>query len=977
MQAATQLLLTAQQRFKAVLADNPALDQLVTANQPLRVELPAVWLASDHATELCITRPELLIDLLQQDDLRREYDDWLKHLGEFHARCFPTLELSGSDTLPALQRLLRQFRQREWLRIVWRDVNGRATLQQTCSDLTALADVCIRYALPVLQAQLVPLHGEPRDSAGNVQQLIVLAMGKHGAGELNLSSDIDLIYAFAEDGETVIDAERYPLATACTVQSFFTRLGQQLVSALDTMTADGFVFRVDLRLRPYGSAGALALSYAALEEYYLTQGRDWERFAMIKVRAVTGRREDTEPLIRMLKAFSYRRYLDFATIESLRDLKRQIEQQVRRKGMQRNVKLGSGGIREIEFIVQVFQLIHGGKHKRLQQPALRDAMAALVEEGLVAAEDAAVLLESYEFLRRLEHAIQALRDRQTHDYPEDPLAEHRVALTMNFIEAEGLRQKLADVRARVAQHFGDVIGSRDNEKAETIDLSLQQLWLGNMDGERSRALLIDSGYTDADEVLTSLDNFRRSRQFIGLDRRSRERLDQFMPLLLTKVARAAAPSQAFLRVFMFVQSVVRRTAYLVLLLENPVALQQLITLCAASPWIVDLLSRYPVLLDELLRPLKQPPLLPELRNLLQQQLLRSQTQDVEGQLNVIQYFKQEQVLIVAAAELSGAMSLMKVSDYLTWIAETVVEQVLTVAWQQLTSRHGYPVNKSGSSGDCDFLIIAYGKLGGLELSYGSDLDLVFVHDGHQELETTGGGSAQPINSTAFYVQLAQKVLALLNTHTLVGKLYEIDLRLRPSGSSGALVSSLEAFERYQQQQAWTWEHQALVRARVIAGSAALTEGFAAVRTAVLTRPREKAALQHDILSMRERMLKQHGSKQPNRFDLKQDSGGLIDIEFMVQYLVLAHGGRYEALLQWSDNMRLLDAAAETEVLAESHAKTLQAIYLTYRSELHKRALNLGSAVMESDAFTQERDQVQQIWHEVFAGSAAPTKDAKS
>ncbi|MES2606529.1 MAG: bifunctional glutamine synthetase adenylyltransferase/deadenyltransferase, partial [Pseudomonadota bacterium] len=322
--------------------------------------------------------------------------------------------------------------------------------------------------------------------------------------------------------------------------------------------------------------------------------------------------------------------------------------------------------------------------------------------------------------------------------------------------------------------------------------------------------------------------------------------------------------------------------------------------------VVELLSRYPVLLDELLRPMKQPPLLPELRSLLNQQLLRSLSQDVEGQLNVIQYFKQEQVLIVAAAELSGAMPLMKVSDYLTWIAETVVEQVLTVAWQLLTSRHGYPVNNHGNSGECDFLVIAYGKLGGLELSYGSDLDLVFVHDGHAELETTGGGSGQPVNSTAFYVQLAQKVLALLSTHTLVGKLYEIDLRLRPSGASGALVSSLEAFERYQQQQAWTWEHQALVRARVVTGSAALTERFTEVRTAILTRPREKAKLQQDILGMRERMLKQHGSKHANRFDLKQDSGGLIDIEFMVQYLVLAHAGMYPAFLSWSDNMRLLD-----------------------------------------------------------------------
>lgn len=965
MQAATDLLLRTQQQFKKALAQDPAWQRIFDDRRALVGELPAVWLASDHVIGLTLTRTDLLIDLLQQGDIQHAYTDWPQHLADFKQRCLPGLVTS--DSMAALQVLLRRFRQREWLRIVWRDVNGRASLQQTCADLTALAETCISYALPRLQTQLEAQYGQPLDTKGESQQLIVLAMGKFGARELNLSSDIDLIFAFPEDGETRCSSQwqqQYPQAQSCTIQNFFTRLGQQLLEALDTVTADGFVFRVDMRLRPYGSAGALALSYAALEEYYHSQGRDWERFAMIKVRAVTGQSTAVGPLMQMLQGFTYRRFLDFATIESLRDLKRQIEQQVRRKSMQRNIKLGSGGIREIEFIVQVSQLVHGGRRPALQVRPLHEALQALVEAGLVAQSDADTLLTSYQFLRRLEHAIQALRDQQTHDYPEDELAEHRIAISLEILDVEVLRTRLAEVRAIVGQHFQDVIRTREQDPGDAVDISMQQVWLGNLEPERALAVLSEKGFGDAGELLRSVDNFKRSRQVLGLDRRSRDRLDNFMPLLLTLVAKAGAPSLAFLRVFTFVQAVVQRSAYLVLLMENPLALRQLLTLCAASPWVVELLSRYPVLLDELLRPLKQPPLLPELRSLLQQQLLRSGSHDIEGQLNVIQYFKQEQVLNVAAAELLGEMPLMQVSDYLTWIAETVVEQVLQLAWQLLTSRHGCPLNNAGHSGDCDFIIIAYGKLGGLELSYGSDLDLVFVHDGHPEADTSGGING-PINSTAFYVQLAQKILALLSTQTLVGKLYEIDLRLRPSGASGALVSSLAAFERYQQRQAWTWEHQAQVRARVIAGAPALAASFAKVRDVTLSNQRDLKGLQHDILEMRDRMVRQHGSKHVSRFDLKQDSGGLIDIEFMVQYLVLAYAAHHQQLLRYSDNMRLLDMAASLGLLSHNTAASLQGIYLEYRTELHKRALNLQNSVLDGDACARERNLVREAWQHLF------------
>jgi [glutamine synthetase] adenylyltransferase / [glutamine synthetase]-adenylyl-L-tyrosine phosphorylase len=947
----------------------------------LQAELATLWLASDHAKELCQNQPQLLSDLLATHDLEKQYADWSAQLASFINRYeADTQAACERGDMASVQRVLRRFRQREWLRIVWREASGRASVMQSCHELSLLADACVHYALPRLQQQLAQQLGKPLAKDGTEQVLIVLALGKYGAYELNLSSDIDLILAFPEDGETVVDvsatanptidttASTTGLFQPCTIQYFFTRLGQLLIAALDTITPDGFVFRIDLRLRPYGSAGALALSCEAMEEYYHSQGRDWERFAMIKARAVTGTATVVQVLMETLRAFTYRRYLDFSTLASLRDLKLQIEQQVRRKGLVNNIKLGSGGIREIEFIVQVLQVINGGRQRSLQQASLLTTLQRLVELALLPPRDATLLGEHYGFLRRLENAIQALRDQQTHDYPSDELAQARLACSLGFTDAAALSAQLTQVRQDVAALFANIIKPQQARREPSADERWQQLWLQTMEPTVAQAFLQTQHFQEPAEILSRLQATRQSRQVLALDKWGRERLDRFMPRLLAESALMSAPSHVFLRVFPFVQAVLRRSAYLVLLLENPLALKQLLQLCAASPWVVDLLSRYPALLDELLRPLQQPPPLQELQQRLQQQLLRSAPDDVEEQLRVIQSFKQEQLLNVAAAELARTMPLMKVSDYMTWIAETIVTEVLSLAWQQLTARHGFPANKQGQVGECDFVVIAYGKLGGLELSYGSDLDLVFLHDGHSELDTTS--TASPLNSTAFYVQLGQKMLALLSTQTLMGKLYEIDLRLRPSGASGALVSTVESFRRYQQDSAWTWEHQALVRTRVIAGSATLASRFIEVRNAVLGKPRDLATLQNDILSMRERMLKQHGSRNAEQFDIKQDAGGLIDIEFIVQYAVLVHAAQHPALLRWSDNMRLLDALADAAVMPPATAKHLQALYLHYREQLHKLALNMQSSVVPAIQFANERAQVRQMWESVFSDSVA-------
>ncbi|HEY0960730.1 MAG TPA: bifunctional [glutamate--ammonia ligase]-adenylyl-L-tyrosine phosphorylase/[glutamate--ammonia-ligase] adenylyltransferase [Pseudomonadales bacterium] len=978
-QEVDQRLARQHESFAAVLREHPVLQQALADAAPdaLQADLRKVWIASDYAAGLFLTDADLVQDLVLSGDLSREYRNWTTHLRDFLAR----LADPELDTQTRLRRDLRRYRKREWLRILWRDVTGRAGVMDTCRDLSLLADACINHALDVLADVCRQLHGIPVDAAGNEQQMIVLAMGKYGAYELNLSSDIDLIYVFPEGGETTVTPEwqaQYPQARSTTIQQYFSKLGQLLVNALDSVTSDGFVFRVDLRLRPYGASGALALPIDAIEEYYQTQGRDWERFAMIKVRAVSG---DPAPVARLqtiLRAFSYRRYLDFATIEALRDLKRQIEQQVRRKGMQDNIKLGNGGIREVEFIVQVLQLIYGGMHKHLQAPSILTALNGLVLEKCMPADDAAALRTSYMFLRRLEHAVQALDDKQTHAYPQDALAELRVALALGFDSARALRAEFERVREVVADNFADLIAP-EADAAAAPDSEIGSLWQGTLDTDRAQRLLASLGYKKPEEVLHALEAWRASRLFVGLEKNGRERIERFVPLLLNRLAREKDPDLGFQRVFAFVQAVAQRTAYLVLLMENTLALTQLITLCTASPWVAELLTRYPVLLDELLRPLSRPPEKPQLQDLLRQQLLRVAQDALDEQLASLQNFKQEQMLTVAAAELAGTMPLMKVSDYLTWLAETVVEHVLELAWQQLTARYGLPFNSKGESGTCDFIVIGYGKLGGIELNYGSDLDLVFMHDGHADLQTTGG-SAGAVYSSAFYVQLGQKLLSLLGTHTLTGKLYEIDLRLRPSGASGALVSSESAFLRYQHEAAWTWEHQALVRARVVAGSQALAQDFIRIRREVLGKERDRARLAREIVNMRLRMRRELGSRKPGEtFQLKQDAGGLVDIEFMVQYLVLAYAHEQPALLEWTDNMRLLDTAAVCGVLTVDEAAALQNIYIEYRTLLHRLALDKASYQLTASSLGTQREQVIAIWDALFAnvgdasgeGPAAP------
>ena len=950
------------QSLSEALADHPDL-QLGSLSPAFLHEFEQVAAASDFVLEQALREPAVLFDLIGYGDLEASFTP-----GQLCAHVAAAAQ--AAETEDALARNLRRERNRQQVRIIWRDITRRADLRETCRDLSDLADAAIDQAYRWLYPRHCKQFGTPiGNRSGQPQHMVVLGMGKLGAVELNLSSDIDLIFAFPEGGET--EGIKRPLDN----QEFFTRLGQRLIKALDPVTVDGFVFRVDMRLRPYGSAGALVLSFNALEQYYQDQGRDWERYAMIKARVVAGDQVAGAQLQDMLRPFVYRRYLDFSAIEALRTMKQLIQQEVRRKGMAENIKLGAGGIREVEFIAQAFQLIHGGRDLSLQQRPLLKVLATLEGQGYLPPAVIAELREGYEFLRYTEHAIQAIADRQTQMLPDDALDQARVAYILGFGDWQAFHDQLMQWRTRIDWHFRQVIADPDEDEGEgelVVGGEWSPLWEQAQDEEAASRQLKEAGMRQPAEALRRLAGLRATPALRSMQRIGRERLDAFIPRLLAQAVEHADPDLVLERVLPLVEAVARRSAYLVLLTENPGALRRLLTLCAASPWIAEQITRFPLLLDELLNEgrLFSPPLAPELASELRERLTRIPEDDLEQQMEALRHFKLAHSLRVAASEITGNLPLMKVSDYLTWLAEAILDQVLALAWRQTAARHGQPKRSDGSLCDPGFVIIGYGKVGGIELGHGSDLDLVFIHDGDLQSETDG---AKPIDSAQFFTRLGQRIIHLLTTQTNSGQLYDVDMRLRPSGASGLLVSSLGAFERYQQNEAWTWEHQALVRARVLVGCKQVAAAFEGVRARVLGQARDLPKLRVEVSEMRAKMRASLGTRitaagtaanafEPGMpFDIKQDAGGIVDIEFMVQYAALAWAHDHPALLRYTDNIRILEGLEEAGLMPASDAILLREVYKSFRSASHRQALQKQAGVIDAAQFSGERREVRRIW----------------
>ena len=895
---------------------------------------------SEFVAASCTRDPAMLMDLIDSGDLfrRRQSNDYAQKLTALLA------DTSDEDTL---MRLLRRSRRRELVRIAWRDLAGLADLTETMADLSAFADACLHRALKILYQWQCNISGVPTAEDGSIQHLVILGLGKLGARELNFSSDVDLMFAYPRAGNTG------GTEPSTGNEDFFSRICRRLIKVIGQPTADGFVFRVDTRLRPFGESGPLAMDFDAMEHYYQQQGREWERYALIKARAVAGDIDNGSLLLDRLHPFIYRRYLDFSAFESLREMKQMIARDVKRKGMENDIKLGPGGIREIEFFGQIFQLIRGGVTPSLQDTGIIKVLKALEVENNIPMDVCSQLVDAYRFLRNTENRLQAFSDQQTHQLPSDDIGLLRLAAAMGLADQESFIALLKEHRQIVHGHFKMLL-----ESGESEEHPIDQDFAGAQPAEKT---LQQMGYHQPQEVLQLLDYLKNAPETKSLSPRGRRRLDKLLPRFLKEIATYKNSVETLRRVIDLIKTIERRTSYLALLVENPTALTHLVKLSNASPWIASFLARHPVLLDELLDPrtLYLPPQKKEMKKSLRQRLAQVPLEDLEYQIEQLCIFKQVNVLRVATADVTGNLPLMRVSDYLSEIAESILSEVVNLAWNHLLVKHGAPVCRLGHNNtNQGFIVIAYGKLGGLELGYGSDLDLVFLHAGTRE-PTRGGDNA--IDSAQFFNRLGQRVIHILTSHTRAGKAYEIDMRLRPSGASGILVSHIDAFGHYQFEQAWTWEHQALIKARPVCGDDILANRFEAIRQKVLAHRRSRKKLTAEVADMREKMRKELLKPETGVLDLKQSPGAMVDIEFLVQFLVLLHSHKYDGLLKWTDNVRLIQALIETGAMDENTAHVLKHAYLIYRAAAHQLSLQEKSAKVPLEDFHHLQKRVQEIW----------------
>ncbi|WP_333662643.1 bifunctional [glutamate--ammonia ligase]-adenylyl-L-tyrosine phosphorylase/[glutamate--ammonia-ligase] adenylyltransferase [Acinetobacter sp.] len=883
---------------------------------------------------------------LEQDYLEDQFLDSLSTESIHQKVQHAVMDLTDEQ---AWMKALRILRARLMFRWIWQDANQLTNVVTLTRELSDFADACICAAKAFALVPLIAKHGEPIGYSGQVQDLIVIGMGKLGAQELNLSSDIDLIFAFDEQGETngrkCID-----------VQQFCILWGQKLIYLLDHISADGFVFRVDMRLRPWGDGSALAISHTGLEKYLSQHGREWERYAWIKARVITGGKAGAE-LMEMARPFVFRRYVDYSAFAAMREMKAMIEREVMRRNIEDDIKLGAGGIREIEFIVQVFQLIYGGSKRELQDRQCLVNLHHLGEAELLDQQAVIDLEDAYLFLRRVEHAIQALNDQQTQSLPNEPELRQRMIETLGFADWQAFLDVLNQKRDKVKVQFKQLI--QEQEFSAPID-DFSQL-------EQRLNTVLD------DDATNLIQNFWHGQALRKIPASALERLKKFWPHLIEAILQSPQPQVALLRLMPLVESVLRRTVYLVMLMESRGALQRLVKMATVSPWICEELAQYPVLLDEFLSMDFGLPQRKDLEDSLRQQLLRIEIDQVEDQMRVLRLFKKSNVLTVAASDVLAESPLMKVSDALTDIAEVSVQATLNLAYQAVVERHGYPVGINGQRCRLDakgFAVIGYGKLGGIELGYGSDLDLVFIHALEEQSETDGKKS---ISGAEFAIRVAQKFMSLMTTQTLDGRVYEIDTRLRPSGEAGMLVTSLKAYEHYQQKSAWLWEHQALVRARSIAGDADLCQQFEQIRCQILTQVRDEDEVRQEVLKMRQKMKDHLGSsteqKKHGIFHLKQDSGGIVDIEFMAQYAVLAWSGTNPDLAHFSDNVRILEDAAQAGCLSSEDATALIHAYLRERAESHRLALANQSMQVNAADWHDTREIVCKLWQRLIDPTA--------
>jgi glutamate-ammonia-ligase adenylyltransferase len=943
---------TAGARALSVLAERAPATAAALSEFPAPIvqSAPAVLSASDFVLD-ALARDETLIIQL------RERADAL-----FAGAPMPPPGVeSVSEELFMTQ--LRRWRRAEFARIAWRDLAGWADLYETLTDLSSAADTALRLAHEFALRELTQRYGSPCSDTQASQQLIIVAMGKLGGRELNFSSDIDLVLLYPSSGET--NGTR-----SISNEEFFTRLGQAVIRLLQQQTSEGFVFRTDLRLRPFGDSGPLVCSAASLEDYLQIHGRDWERYAWVKARPITNEAGYAQLFSQVIQPFVYRRYLDFGVFESLREMKAMIEREVQRRDLADNIKLGDGGIREVEFIVQSFQLIRGGQDRRLQQTSLRRVIVWLAGAKLLSTRTVSELDAAYVFLRRLENRLQMRADAQVHQLPTDEREYERLAAAMNLASGAKLREETRLQRARVAQHFRAVVFAATSADSQ-VDTTALKLQLLETDHNDLSARLQQLGFRQAHDAARMLLDFRQLGFVRRLDTISSRRLTDLLPVLVQDAAETAEPQAVLRRLLRALEAIGVRSAYLALLLHNPRARRRLVELASHGDLLINQIAAHPLLLDELIdeRVFDAPPDRAALAEDLEQRMAGVDAADEEQLVERLRHFQRAAVFRLGVADLLARLPVMRVSDRLTDVAELIVERVLTLAWQQITRQLGTPMcEEAGALRPVSICVIGYGKLGGMELGYSSDLDVVFLHDSTGVRHETQG--ARNIENQVFFVRFVQRLVHLLTMHSAAGRLYEVDMRLRPSGKGGLLITSIHAFADYQRHEAWTWEHQALLHARSVAGAPDLRDRFEQLRLDLLAHNVRRDSLREDVRAMRNRMRNELSRAKAGEFDMKQDPGGIADIEFLAQYWALWWAQAYPPVAMFADTIRQLESVASADLVPQERIDILTGAYRSYRARLHHRALEGKGAVLPEEEFAVQRAQVIAIWDQVMGGQAA-------
>ncbi len=944
------------QRWFERIAESPDWAQIrPRLDAGLLAELPRVVACSEFVAGALLRDPEALVWLSRQGPA----GDTAEARDTAGGGAALAGAAAAAQTEAEALAALRAWRRRAMLRVAWRDLTGAASVPETLRELSDFADAAIATAVVLARRLLQPVFGEPRNAAGEVVPMIVLGMGKLGGHELNFSSDVDLVLLFAEQGTT--DGPR-----AIENTEYFQRLGRQFIRLLDARTEDGFVFRVDMRLRPFGDSGPLVVSLAALEEYLQQQGRDWERYAWIKARPIVAMEAYSATFQNTVKPFVYRRYLDFGVFESLRDMKALIAREVARRDLEQDLKLGKGGIREIEFIVQSFQLVRGGGDRRLQTPSLLEVLPLLCGAKLLTKAAAMELKDAYLVLRKAENALQMLRDEQTHKLPQGEADRARMAFGAGLGDWAATQARIEAAREVAARQFAALVfGAPLAREDQGLD------WLA-LDGVRVADELKNAGFPAGEiaAVAAILETYRHAASYAKLDEPGRRRLHVILRRLLRAAARRPEPAIVTGRVLRILEAIGARSSYLALLKEQPAALDRLIDVCAISGFLARCVAEFPLLLDELIDPnvFDELPTRAGFVLELSAHTERLPSGDAERQVEALRQFQKAAVFAVALADLTGRLPLMTVSDRLTDIAELIVQRCLDLAWEQMTAAHGVPEcgDRETALRVARVAVVGYGKLGGLELGYGSDLDLVFLHDSSGEIQQTRG--ERPLDNGVFFLRLGQRIVHLLTMHSASGRLYEVDMRLRPNGKGGFLMTGIDAFERYQHDDAWTWEHQALLRARAVAGDEGLCRRFAAARRRALCNDVHRDTLRADVVEMRMRMRRELSQARAGQFDVKQDAGGIADIEFLVQYWVLEAARRFPELVTYTDNIRQLETLSYCRVIDDATAQWLMEAYRGYRATLHRLSLESdGERVVAAADYAETRARVQAIWDRTFSG----------